>query len=71
MKLNKVWVVRDATHLESEMADVIFCTTMDALPEYVMGTGGIVWRQEHTAVYTEESEARCDAEKRLNLKATV
>lgn len=64
MKVDVIWVVRDANS-DVELADILFKTTVDRLPEYVIGTGAATWRAERHTFYTNEVEARADAEKRL------
>lgn len=64
MKLSKIWVVIDPSPV-SEMLDVLFETTVAELPLYVIGTGAAQWRKENTTLYTEEAEARRDAEARM------
>lgn len=64
MKLNRIWVVTDASPV-SELDDVLFETTIEKLAAYVVGTGIGLWKKEHTTIYTEEGEARKDALARL------
>lgn len=71
MRVTKVWIVRDCDYSEVELADFIYQTDMDRIPELIIGTGADTWRAERTAVYTEESEARADAEKRFRLHKSV
>lgn len=63
MKLTSIWVVSDPSPV-SELSDILYQTTPERLPLHVIGTGANRWQYEHTTLYTNEAEARRDAESR-------
>ena len=70
MNIRRLWVVRDPSPV-SELGDIMYEVTVARLPEYVIGTGAERWRAEHTTFYTDEAEARADAEARLKTLLSV
>jgi hypothetical protein len=61
--LKKIWVVRDPSPI-SELIDIVFETTLQKLPQYVLGTGPS-WYSETPRFYDNERDALKDAEARL------
>ena len=70
MKIDRLWVVTDPTP-NSVIEDILFDTSPVRFPYYVIGTGADRWRAENTTLYTEEAEARADAEARLRNRQSV
>ena len=73
--LSKVWAVRDPTP-KSELADVLFELDLSwRFTDYLRGAelahGPTIWRDEHTALYLDEAEARQDAERRFKAQAAL
>lgn len=64
MKIEKLWVVCDPSE-DSTLDDILYATDALGLAELAIGTGAAAWKREHTTLYTEEREARRDAEGRL------
>ena len=64
MEIKSFWVVRDPS-LESEVEDIFFEATANRFAAYVIGSGLDQFRYENHSLYTEESEAKRDAEARL------
>lgn len=60
----KIWGVRDPGP-DSVMSDVMFPTSIEELPELVLGTGLLRWRFENHEFYDLREEAVADAERRL------
>lgn len=65
MKLNSIWVVHDPTHI-SELIDILYeAKGPNELASLIIGTGLSQWKHERTTLYSEEGEARKDAESRM------
>ena len=62
--IQDLWIVRNPGD-QSILADILWKTRPIDLAEYVIGAGAALWRAEETTMYTNESEARLDAEQRL------
>jgi hypothetical protein len=65
--VTKLWIVTDASPL-STMADILYETDPDELVNIILGTGGPLWRQEHTALHDDKASALADAKKRMALR---
>jgi hypothetical protein len=63
-KLTKFWVVRDPSPV-SEINDILFESDPVKYAAYCVGAGYRNVKDEHTAVYTTEGEAKKDALARL------
>jgi hypothetical protein len=63
-RLQTVWIVRDATP-DSTLGDIFWEQPINRLDDYIRGTPPRGWNGEKHTVYTEETEARKDAERRL------
>lgn len=63
-RLQTVWIVRDATP-DSTLGDIFWEQPLNRLDDYIRGTPGRAWNSEKHTVYTEEGEAKKDAERRL------
>lgn len=68
MKLEALWIVRDPSP-HSDVADICFSMPVPRLGDYVLGCPRGAWRGERHTVYTDEGEARADAEARLRARA--
>lgn len=66
MKINELWCVRDPG-AASELGDILWLASPEELCRWAFGTPGEAIGRDFTslAVYTEEAEARADAEKRI------
>ena len=65
MKLNNIWVVHDPTP-DSELIDILYeAKGPNELASLIIGTGLSQWKHENTTLYTEEGEAKKDAEARM------
>ena len=62
--LPTLWVVMDPTP-DSLLIDILWKTTTDRLPEYILGSGAARWRKEHAALHDDEQSAKKDALARL------
>jgi len=62
--LPTLWVVIDPTP-DSLLIDILWKTTTDRLPEYILGSGAARWRKEHAALHDDEQSAKKDALARL------
>jgi len=64
-KLTTIWVVRDPSPL-SIMADILYrVDSPNEMARVIIGTGYDQFMAEHTTFYTDEAEARADAEQRM------
>ena len=63
-KLKTVWIVRDASP-DSMLLDIFWEQPINRIDDYIRGTPPRGWNGEKHTVYTEEAEAKKDAEKRL------
>jgi len=67
MKLATFWVVRNPSPV-STLRDICWETNVETFAHYTLGSQmmGRVISEENTTLYTEEAEARVDAQSRLD-----
>jgi hypothetical protein len=62
-EITKVWLVRDAQP-DSEFFETVHEWPVSRLHTLIVGTGAMVWQNEHTKLYDDEASALKDAKKR-------
>ena len=64
-QIKKFWVVRDPTP-DSELADILFETSINEFAAYCLGSGALAqFKSENHVMYDGSAEAKKDAEARM------
>ncbi len=66
--LRHLWIVRNPTS-GCVLADILWEQDLDTLDNYILGIGPHLWQAECHTVWTDEDDARADAEARLRAVA--
>jgi hypothetical protein len=66
-EIKTVWIVRDWNNRIERVSEICWPEPVEDLPKYVLGTGLSLWERENTKLFTDESSAMKDLEKRLQV----